>query len=100
MYMAGHLGIGDEARMDNERDCNNCVYSTRDGNCRKFTCEGTKTVEQIRADAIDECIEWAKAFREAHYYNIPYENLMEYSKGFKKCIESVIENLEQLKEQK
>lgn len=37
-----------------DRDCNNCVYSTRDGNCRKWNCEGTKTVEDIRKEVIDE----------------------------------------------
>lgn len=37
-----------------ERDCNKCVYSTRDGSCRKWNCEGTKTVEDIRAEVIEE----------------------------------------------
>lgn len=35
-------------------DCNKCVYSTRDGGCRKWTCEGTKTVDDIKAEAFDE----------------------------------------------
>ena len=42
-----------------DRECNKCVYSTRDGDCRKWNCEGTVTVEDIKAeakaDAIDEC---------------------------------------------
>lgn len=40
--------------MTQERDCNKCVYSTRDGNCRKWECEGTKTVEDIKAEVIGE----------------------------------------------
>ena len=39
-----------------ERDCNKCVYSTRDGNCRKWECKGTKTVKDIKTDTINECI--------------------------------------------
>ena len=39
-----------------ERDCNKCVYSTRDGNCRKWECVGTKTVKDIKTDTINECI--------------------------------------------
>lgn len=39
--------------MDN-RNCNECVYSTRDGFCRKFECAGTVTVEDIKAETIDE----------------------------------------------
>lgn len=38
------------------RDCNKCVYSTREGGCRKWTCEGTKTVEDIRAETIEELV--------------------------------------------
>lgn len=45
--------------MDN-RDCNQCVYSTREGGCRKFKCEGTKTVEDIKAEAIDELLDAIK----------------------------------------
>lgn len=37
-----------------DRECNKCVYSTRDGNCRKWSCEGTKTVEDIKAEARKE----------------------------------------------
>lgn len=36
-----------------DRECNKCVYSTRDGNCRKWDCE-YKTVEDIRTEVIDE----------------------------------------------
>ena len=39
-----------------DRDCNRCVYSTREGGCRKFKCEGTKTVEDIKTDAIDDVL--------------------------------------------
>lgn len=39
-----------------DRDCNRCVYSTREGGCRKFTCEGTKTVEDIRAEVLEEYV--------------------------------------------
>lgn len=38
-----------------DRDCNQCVYSTREGGCRKYKCEGTKTVEDIRSEVIEEC---------------------------------------------
>lgn len=41
-----------------DRDCNKCVYSTREGGCRKFKCEGTKTVEDIRAEAIKDVISY------------------------------------------
>lgn len=37
------------------RDCNKCVYSTRDGNCRKWECKGTVTVEDIKKEAKEEC---------------------------------------------
>lgn len=38
-----------------DRDCNNCVYSTRDGDCRKWQCNNKGwTVEDIKAEAIDE----------------------------------------------
>lgn len=54
------LGFLRRKTMDN-RNCNNCVYSTRDGFCRKFECAGTVTVEDIKAEArqsaIDEFIE-------------------------------------------
>lgn len=43
--------------MTQERDCNICVYSARNGDCRKWDCEGTKKVEDIKADAIDEITE-------------------------------------------
>lgn len=39
-----------------DRECNKCVYSTRDGNCRKWSCEGTKTVEDIRTETFQESI--------------------------------------------
>lgn len=42
------------------RDCNKCVYSTRDGNCRKWECKGTVTVEDIRKEAIKDFAEWLK----------------------------------------
>lgn len=37
-----------------DRECNKCVYSTRDGDCRKWSCEGTKTVEDIRIETAKE----------------------------------------------
>lgn len=43
-----------------DRECNKCVYSTRDGGCRKWSCEGTKTVEDIKAEAKAEIIDRCK----------------------------------------
>lgn len=40
--------------MSNERDCNRCVYSTRDGNCRKWECNGTVTVKDVKREAVEE----------------------------------------------
>jgi len=37
-----------------DRECNKCVYSTRDGDCRKWSCEGTKTVDDIRIETAKE----------------------------------------------
>lgn len=36
------------------RDCNNCVYSTRDGGCRKWKCFGNVTVEDIEKSVWDD----------------------------------------------
>ena len=44
-----------------DRECNKCVYSTRDGNCRKWSCEGTVTVEDIKAEAYNNG--WNKGFK-------------------------------------
>jgi len=43
-----------------DRECNKCVYSTRDGNCRKWSCEGTKTVEDIKAEARKETVMYVR----------------------------------------
>lgn len=40
------------------RECNQCVYSTRDGNCRKWSCEGTKTVDDIKEQGVKEFAKW------------------------------------------
>lgn len=44
-----------------DRDCNNCVYSARNGGCRKGICNGTKTVKDIQEESktktIDEIVE-------------------------------------------
>lgn len=39
-----------------DRDCNECVYSARDGSCRKWSCEGTKTVEDVKMDTFKESV--------------------------------------------
>lgn len=49
-----------ERRYKPERECNKCVYSTRDGNCRKWDCDGTKTVDDIKMETIHECVEALK----------------------------------------
>ena len=73
-----------------DRDCNKCVYSTRDGGCRKWTCEGTKTVEDIRAEVIDSIIQADKN----RYYCI--EDLCT---GENNCSDCRVKYLEKLKEQ-
>lgn len=65
-----------------ERDCNRCVYSTRDGNCRKWSCEGTETVNDIRAEVIEEV-----------------ENLMKEFVNFEN-VDAFVGTLRKLKEQK
>lgn len=57
------------------RDCNKCVYSTRDGNCRKWECKGTVTVEDIKKEAIKDFAEWLDNNYETKNY-IP--NLVEF----------------------
>lgn len=37
-----------------ERNCNRCVYSTRNGDCVKWTCDGTVTVNKLKQDALKE----------------------------------------------
>ena len=44
--------------MCDARDCNRCVYSTRDGGCRRFTCHGTETVDDVREKAVGEFVDW------------------------------------------
>lgn len=39
-----------------DRDCNNCVYSTRDGGCRKGICNGTKTEKGFQADMLENVV--------------------------------------------
>lgn len=39
------------------RDCNVCVYSTREGGCRVWDCKGTKTVEDIKEETKAEMFE-------------------------------------------
>lgn len=39
-----------------DRDCNICVYSTRNGGCRKGICNGTKTVKDIQADMLEKVV--------------------------------------------
>lgn len=41
----------------NERNCDKCVYGRRSGNCTAWNCKGTVTVEDIKAETIDECID-------------------------------------------
>lgn len=44
--------------MCDARDCNRCVYSTRDGDCRRFTCRGTVTVDDVKTESVKEFAEW------------------------------------------
>ena len=74
-----------------DRECNKCVYHTS-GSCSAWECTGTKTVEDVRADAIDEVICILK-----HRNTTILENGYEYH-GYDD--EELEEIAEQLKEQK
>lgn len=37
-----------------DRNCNRCVYSTRNGDCVKWTCDGTVTVNTLKHNAMQE----------------------------------------------
>lgn len=38
-----------------DRNCNKCIHHTS-GSCSAWECKGTVTVEDVKADAIDEAI--------------------------------------------
>lgn len=61
-----------------DRECNKCVYSTRDGNCRKWDCEGTKTVKDIKAEGMQEFANWL-----VKYNVIPEPSMNELIRDFK-----------------
>lgn len=73
-----------------ERDCNNCVYSTRDGGCRKWSCEGTKTVKDIRKETIEEVEE---KLRSAKFF---FEEDLDRNETVQKVVELVLGMLEQI----
>lgn len=96
-----------------DRDCNQCVYSTREGGCRKYKCEGTKTVEDIRAEVIEEIKELAQlnlieamdlenatkyGNKNAEQQDISYGTLMRYE--IADYVDDFMDNVEQLKEKK
>ena len=39
-----------------DRECNKCVYSTRDGECRKWSCEGTVTVGDLKNQIMEDVL--------------------------------------------
>lgn len=39
-----------------DRNCNKCIHHTS-GSCSAWECKGTVTVEDVRKNAIEECIE-------------------------------------------
>jgi len=83
-----------------DRNCNECVCSTRDGFCRRFECAGTVTVEDIKAEAIKEYHD--KLSKEMHdlwrFYKADTNNR---PKPDFMCAYSMVDLIaEQLKEQK
>lgn len=66
-----------------DRDCNKCIHHTS-GSCSAWECTGTVTVEDVKADAIDEVID---LYNEMH--GSLATNVYEFG-----------ERLKQLKEQK
>ena len=86
-----------------DRNCNECVYSTRDGFCRRFECAGTVTVEDIKAEArqsaIDEFADKIKEYSREHYLDCDgyYGGQTELVFRTEDFLDEI---LEQLKEQK
>lgn len=66
-----------------DRNCNKCIHHTS-GSCSVWECTGTKTVEDVKTDAIDEVIDLYNEMRGSLATNV-------YEFG---------ERLKQLKEQK
>lgn len=69
-------------------DCNKCVYSTRDGGCRRWTCEGTKTVDDIMEKGI------------THGVNMCIDSIKNSYSHYDITIYDILHTLTQLKEQK
>lgn len=45
------------------RDCNNCIYSTREGSCRKWKCEGTVTEDKLKNDVLQNFADWLVKYK-------------------------------------
>lgn len=43
--------------MLNDRECDKCVYHSS-GKCSQWSCNGTKTVKDIKNEAIDEFVDF------------------------------------------